>query len=154
MFYESGRPFCMPPEIQLIQVYGDLCNPSKAPDWTRLLATEKRLREMTLAGVRPKIVRPIRARVPDPEKRGMGARDEHPVENVRISNFKQAIENKYSKNKNRVQIGYHPPQFAVKDFETERKYISQPPRRFELLRLLPTSRVRFPWSLGSDACPY
>lgn len=117
MFYEAGRPFCMPPEIQLIQVYGDLCNPAKATEWENLLSIEKKLREMVLSGLRPKIAA-IQAR------RG-GDSEKAPVEEARISNLAREISEVYAGGESRVQVGRSPPQFAVEDFEIERKSVSE-----------------------------
>ena len=48
-FVKSNRQLmCVGPELQLIQIYADLCNPTLASSWGRLVDTEAKLRALLL----------------------------------------------------------------------------------------------------------
>jgi len=112
MFYEPGRPFCMPPEIQLIQIYGELCNPSRAVEWKELLTIEAQLRTMTLKGLRPKIAR-------------VKGGDDAETPDQAIDVFRGAIANDYAKGEKRTQVGRVPPQFVAASLEAEKAAVGK-----------------------------
>jgi len=54
----DGNPLqllCMGPEIQLMNIYADICNPGNAGDWLELLETEEKLRQLFFREIKAKI---------------------------------------------------------------------------------------------------
>lgn len=59
-FAADTRVLVMGPELQLMRMYADLCNPARAADWPECLKAEQQLRAMYLVEAKAKIAETVR----------------------------------------------------------------------------------------------
>jgi hypothetical protein len=91
---ESLQIACLGPELQLMDLYAALCNPGRASDWGKLLATEVQLRALFQREIRGKFTEALRA-----SREGGRASD------ARRRNFYRDLYEKFAVGPGRVLIG-------------------------------------------------
>lgn len=93
--FVKGDVPCMGPEVQLIETYRALCDPSQAVDWADLIRDEKRLRQKLLGEMKRKIGEAV------------GGRERGPKSPARTAyaDFRAAVINQFARGTGRVLVG-------------------------------------------------